>query len=400
MTETPSAWRALIALSALFFLITAGTFTSLGVVLPDMVTALSWDWAEAGFGFTLLGVACGLASIAPAIVIRTLGPRVTLVLGGLIAGAGFLCLYRTSGIGLYWTGTVLAGIGFALIALIPGTYVLARVFQRRSMAFGLYFTIGGLGGVAGPLLYLGIRNLAGDWRAYWLFLAAATVLLAGLAALAVGRADETTPEPSAVADPVFHAKTDWSIRRALATPQFWIITSAYTVYLLCETTVNGLSVAHLTDRGVAAHVAAGALSLQALISAGARAMGGVIGEKVEPRFLVIFALAAVAVGIGALTLAHGYPMMALYVLGVGVGYGLSNLAATVLLLNYFGREKNLELFSLMCLVSTLAAAGPWLGGLARDRLGGFDAAFWLFAGLAAAMMVAVWLMRPPISAAR
>jgi cyanate permease len=110
---------------------------------------------------------------------------------------------------------------------------------------------------------------------------------------------------------------------------------------------------------------------------------------------VIFALAAVALGIAALTLARGYPLMLTYALGVGLGYGLSNLAATLLLLNYFGRERNLELFSIMCLVSTLAAAGPWLGGFARDRLGAFEAAFWLFAGLAVLMMLAVAAMRPP-----
>ena len=49
----------------------------------------------------------------------------------------------------------------------------------------------------------------------------------------------------------------------------------------------------------------------------------------------------------------------------------------------------------MCLVSTLAAAGPWLGGYARDRLGGFEAAFFLFAALAVLVLGAVALMRPP-----
>ena len=115
---------------------------------------------------------------------------------------------------------------------------------------------------------------------------------------------------------------------------------------------------------------------------------------------MIFALACVTVGLAALTLARGYPLMLTYAVGVGVGYGLSNLAATVLLLNYFGREKNLELFSIMCLISTLAAAGPWLGGFARDRLGGFEPAFWLFAGLALAVLAAVTLMRPPGKSAR
>jgi OFA family oxalate/formate antiporter-like MFS transporter len=397
--EAPAAWRALAALSALFFLITAGTFTSLGVVLPDMVAGLAWDWADAGLGFTLLGVACGLSSYAPTVLIRGLGIRSTLVLGGLISAAGFACLHQAQGVGLYWAGTVLAGVGFALVAIIPGTYVLARRFRNRSAAIGLYFTLGSLGGVAGPWLYLAIKGAAGDWRAYWLALAVAILVLAVTAALAVG-ADgaqvETAPAPAS--GPVFHASRDWAVREALRTPQFWIITAAYSVYLLCETTVNGLSVPHLTEQGIAPSVAAGMLSLQALVNAGARAAGGLLSERVEPKHIVIFALAAVAVGLGALTLADGVPLMLAYAVGVGLGYGLSSLAATVLLLNYFGRARNLELFSLMCLVSTLAAVGPWLGGFVRDRLGGFDAAFWLFAGLAIVVLIAVAAMRPPRAA--
>jgi len=396
--ETATAWRALFALGALFFMITAGTFTSLGVVLPDMVQVLSWDWADAGLGFTLLGVSCGLASYTPTLMIRRIGVRATLLVGGALAAAGFACLHLTDAIPLYWAGTILAGTGFALVATIPGTYVLARRFNNRSAAFGLYFTIGGLGGVAGPWLYLAIKA-AGDWRAYWLVLAVAVAALSALAAVAIGKDTVATPEALGPSETgVFHADHDWGVKAALATPQFWIIAAAYTAYLLCEVTVNSLSVAHLTGRGIPGAVAAGMLSLHALLSAGARAVGGLLGERIEPRRLVIFALAFVIGGLVALTLARGYPLMLTYAVGVGVGFGLSNLAATVLLLNYFGRGKNLELFSTMCLISTLAAAGPWLGGFAKDRFGGFEPAFWLFAGLALAVLVAVSLMRPPGSA--
>ena len=123
------------------------------------------------------------------------------------------------------------------------------------------------------------------------------------------------------------------------------------------------------------------LSLQALVNAMARAGGGVLGERVEPRRLVIGALALTAIGIAALAAARSYPLMLTYVLGVGIGYGVSYLATILLLLNYFGRRRNLELFSIMCLVSTLAAGGPWLAGFMRDRFGGFEGAFWLFAGV-------------------
>jgi MFS family permease len=397
--ESPAAWRALASLSALFFLITAGTFSSLGVVLPDMVKALRWDWTGAGLGFTLLGLATGLASYVPTMVTRRAGVRLTLMLGAGTTAAGFLCLFVTHGLTFYWLGAVLMGAGFALCAIIPGTFVLARAFRARSAAFGIYFTIGGLGGVAGPWLYLAALHLTGSWRGYWLFLAVAVALFGVLAALSSDPAvalPEAPPSSGRVAaGRIYRTEHPWSVAEAIRTPQFWIVVAAYTTYLLCEVTVNGLSVQHLSERGAALTLAGGLLSFQALVSVFARAAGGLAGERIDPRKLVILAMACLAVGVAALAMAHSLPLMIVYAVGVGAGYGLSYLATTVLLLNYFGRERNLELFSLMCLVSTLASAGPFLGGLVHDRLGGFAPALWGFAGVAGLVLVAVALMRPP-----
>lgn len=396
--EAPAAWRALFALGALFFLVTAGTFSSLGVVLPDMVAALKWDWTGAGLGFTLLGLSTGLASYAPTLVTRRAGVRLTLLLGGAISAAGFGCLHLAQGLPLYWIGATLAGLGFALCAIIPGTFVLARAFRARSLAFGLYFTIGGLGGVAGPWLYLAVKGLTGDWRAYWLYLAVAAVVLGAVAAVIAGRAAEA---PAANSAPPTTAETDvaaepaWSVAAAVRTPQFWTIVAAYTAYLLCEVTVNTVSVQHLTERGAPFALASGLLSFQALVSVVARAAGGFAGETIDPRRLVIAGLACMAVGLAGLALARDLPLMLVYAVGVGLGYGLNYLATAVLLLRYFGRSRNLELFSLMCLVSTLASTGPFIGGLVHDRTGGFGPALWGFAAVAAVVLAAVLLMRPP-----
>jgi OFA family oxalate/formate antiporter-like MFS transporter len=396
---SPRAWAGLAALSLLFFLITAGSFTALGAVLPDMVASLHWSWTDAGLGYTILGVACGLASFVPAMLIRRIGVRLTVLIGAVMMALGFACFAKVSGLALYWLGAGLIGVGFALAATIPATFVLGRTFQHFSAAFGGYFTCGALGAAAGPLLYAAVKAANPDWRIYW-WIAGAVMLIVGLLTAAIidvgADPDEApVPEDTSGEGQVYRAHHDWSVRAALRTPQFWIIAFAYTVYLLCETSVNGLSVAHLTQRGIAPGIAGLMLSLQSLVNAGARAGGGVLGERIDPRRLVIGALALSALGIAALALAHGYPLMLTYVLGVGVGYGVSYLATTVLLLNYFGRRRNLELFSIMCLVSTLAAAGPWLGGWMRDRFGGFEGAFWLFAGLAVAVMGAVIWMKPP-----
>ncbi len=383
-------YLALGALSLLFFVITAGSFTSLGVVLPEMVVALHWDWSQAGLGYTVLGVACGLASLAPALVIRRLGVRPSLLLGGVLTAAGLMGFASAGTTARYLLGAASLGVGFALLATIPATYVLSRLFKHLSAAFGVYFTAGGLGAAAGPWLYTLAKTAHLDWRGYWTAMALVTLAAACLAAaLCGGVSDEAQPTPDAQ-----ETSEGWSVAAALRTPNFWIITAAYTAYLLCETSVNSLSVAHLTGRGIAPAVAGGMLSLQALVNAAARAGGGALGERVRPRALVIAALALTCGGIVALALARGYPLMLTYVLGVGIGYGVSYLATTVLLLDTFGRKNNLELFSIMCLVSTLAAAGPWIGGALKDRYGGFEGAFWLFAAIAAIALVAVLLMRP------
>ena len=389
MLASRRAWLALAGLSLLFFQITASTFTSLGVVLPAMVADLGWSWSTAGLGFTVLAVACGLASLAPTLVIRALGVRATLLGGGLVLGAGLLLFARAGhATGGYLLGAALAGTGFALAAIIPGAYVLARAFARPAFPLGLYFTAGGLGGAAGPLL--GRLGLEHSWRGYWLVMAGLTVALAAIAAAAVDpRWERTGGEADA------GAAEGWGLREALAAPQFWIITGAYTAYLLCGVTVNSVSVPHLTERGLGAGAAAAFLAADNLVNALSRLVGGALSQRTGPRALVVAALACLIVGMAALALTHGPGLAALYVAGVGVGYGLSYLATAVLLLAYFGRRRNLELFSVMCLVSTLAAVGPWLAGVSHDRLGGFTPALWAFAAVAAVALAATALMRPP-----
>jgi len=75
------AWLTLALMSALYFIITAATFGSLGMVLPAMVKDLGWNWTGAGFGFTLLGFFCGITSAVPATLIRRFGVRAALLCG-------------------------------------------------------------------------------------------------------------------------------------------------------------------------------------------------------------------------------------------------------------------------------------------------------------------------------
>lgn len=398
--EITNRWASFVALSLVFFVVSAGSFNSLGVVLPDMVRELKWNWKQAGLGFTLLGVACGLASLVPAWLIRRVGVRGNMALGALVLAGGFAALWLTQSLWLYLAGTVMVGLGFALVGTVAGTLVLTGLFERRSTVVGAYFTIGALGGVAGPALVRTVHALTQGWRGYWLLfvvLAAATGLFAIITSPGRGweAPQEKAPPVEVGPDELIQKLADWSVRRALATTQFYVIVGAYTMYLLINTTAHGFAVEHLIERGVDPNLAAGMLSLEALIGAGVGVVGGILGEKISARTLMIVALVASTVGMIGLAQAHGMTLMLVYAVGVGLGWGLSFIAPVMLLLTYFGRRPYLPLYSIMCLLSTSAALGPAFGGWARDVLGGFAQVFWVCAAAGAAMLLATVLMKPP-----
>lgn len=386
------SWITLAAVSVVYFLITATTFSSLGVVLPAMISELHWSWGGAGTGFSLLGVAAGVTATLPATMIRRFGVRATLVTGSLAMGAAFACLALTHGLPLYFLGCVLMGLGFALLATVPGTYLLTRLYTNPSFAFGLYFTVGGLGGVAGPILYLWVAAISRDWRAYWL-VSLLLVLLAGLlsAVLVDVKTDlhQDAKDASAGSD-------DWTVKAALRTRQFAILAAAYSIFLFVGITVNAVSVAHLMNHGVTAALAGGMMSAEALINAGARLAGGVLVRWIGAKILLLLSLAMLIIGLLALSAAHDLPLMLVYAAGIGVGYGLTFFASTILLLDYFGRAPNLELFAIVNLISVVGSGGPAFAGFVADHTGSFIPAFTILEGLVLLVLIAVALMRRPL----
>ena len=386
------AWTTLALTSALFFIITAATFSSLGLALPAMVAEMGWSWTSAGFGFTLLGFFCGITSAVPASLIRRFGVRANLLAGSVVMGLAFVCLAEANGLLLYFVGASLAGLGYTLLDSVPGTYLLSRLFVRPSFPFGLFFTIGGLGGVAGPLIYAAVIGTTSHWRSYWLLIGAAVVLTGLVAAL--GADANTDVGAAAEADPDISTEA-WTMREALQTRQFWIIAAAYTAFLFCGITANSVSVAHLTQHGVAAVIAGSMVSVEALLNSAARLTGGILSRFVRAKTLLAAALVSLVIGLLALAAARDLAMMLLYAAGIGIGFGLANFAATILLLDYFGRGAYLELFSAVNLIGTVGAVAPTLAGIARDRIGTFTPFLIGLAVLVALVMLAVTMMRPP-----
>src|ERR1700689_2378771 len=135
-------WSTLAAVSLVFFFLNGATFASLGVVLFTMISELHWSQTAAGFSFSLLGIACGVASPLPAILMRYISCRAIIVLGGACLTAGFWLAYASSGLGLFYLAMILVGVGYALAGNVPGIYLVACWFPATSARMiGIYLMI-------------------------------------------------------------------------------------------------------------------------------------------------------------------------------------------------------------------------------------------------------------------
>ncbi len=320
-------WFLLILLGMVYFLSTATTFTSLGVVLPSMINELGWNWTKAGLGFTLLGLTCGLSSFLPTVFIRKVGVRFTLFLGLLIFLAGFYNLYHTYAISSYFAGTALIGIGFTFLATVPGTYVISRLYEKQSLAFGFYFTIGGLGGVIGPWIYFLATHVWGTWRMHWMLSAIVLSIFVILTIIMLQEGKREVAHAKAVnqthhrqeTPSIYRTQQRWTAHQALRTWQFYAIAATYTAFLWCGITVNSFAVAHIIEEGFSEAIAAGLLSTMAFINAFSRLAGGAVGEWIDPKKLLVGSLTIIILGLIALSFASSWPFLIAFAVCVGMG---------------------------------------------------------------------------------
>jgi MFS family permease len=404
-------WAVVGVFSLLLALVNIGIYTALGIALPLMVHDEGWSWTEAGMGFTVIGICIGGSSYIPTILIRRFGVRVTLLLGTCCVAAGLATFCVVHNLAMYFLGAALCGVGYQMMALIPANHVLTNLFRRKSSILGLYFTLSSALSAAGPLTIIFLlRVFHDDWRRLWAIGAVAALAIGTACALVTGgpawlkraaaaldaklAADKDKPARPQFAGG-YRTPEAWTLAEASRTPQFYILMAAYFGHVICLATLASFTRAHLTQRGVELEVVGVMLTIEALAGMAWRLLAGVLGDLFDARYVLIFALGALVIGMYALAVAHGYPSLVAFAVGAGIGTTVAPLAVMVLVSNYYGREHNLEIFSTICLVGALSALGPTLGGILRDRFGVFSSTFELLALLNAGAFLAVLFMRPP-----
>jgi len=387
-------WCAFGGASLVFFFLNAATFTSLGVVLFTMGADLHWSNTNTGYGFTALGLACGLSSPLAAVSMTLLGGRGSLGLGAALLAIGFGVAAITQTLAVFFVAMMFLGVGYTLAGNVPGVYLLAGWFRRRSAPIiGYYLMMGALGAAFGPPVVEAIVRHYG-WRIHWQVMAAVAAGIAAICLLIVRDAQDA-PAPQTVAATPAGIGAGWSYRQAILTPQFLLVCGAMIMTMCCVTTNSSSLVAHLVKLGASPKAAAYVLSAGALTATMVKGGSGRLCELVSPPVLLGVGLLFQAVGCTLLAMATTPLLQYGSALTFGIGWGLSFVAAHIVPLNYFGGVTGAKILSVVALLTTLAAAGPLAAGMIADHTGSFSPIYDIYAVLLLILAVPVVMMRAP-----
>ena len=372
------AWLGLGLVCLIFLVGTGGAFSSLGVLLPAMLSDFGWTWTQGGSLFTALGLATGLSSTLPAFFIRRSGVRLCYVVGGGFLGAGFGAMALMDGYIGYLIATTFVGIGYTVAGAVPAVRALSVWFKdHSSVMIGAFFTSGAVGSILGPVSASFFVEVLQDWRLYWVFIG---LLSGGLCAIAAWLIPDTlekegVSKSSGAKTTSSEPVVNWTLAQVLRTPQYYIIVFGVTVTLLGALTMNAWQVTHMQNLGVASQIAAAALSAHAICNAASRAVGGFVIDKIGAKWVMASGLFAGVVGMAALSVADSPVLIALFAIGDGYSFGIVTFASAILILKYFGIEHNPAILGVLNLFTTAAMIGPIAAGRVAEGLGGFTSVF-------------------------
>ena len=409
-----SGWSTLLGLMLTYGGICGDITYAYGVFLPSMGETFQWSRSALSGPYTLFIIVSGMLGPLAGYTIARFGARRNIIFCNIFAALGLFGMSQVRELWhVYIFFGVMGGVGLAFGEFLPVTTVVNNWFiRRRSLAMGLLFASGGIGGFALPPLISSLISSLG-WRWTWVCLAAIhvllTVILGGI--LIRSRPEDVGQVPDGTAEKMwldnFHASApgqvyqtavDWSVGDALRTPALWMLMVLFSVILFVMNIMTTHQVAYLQDLSYSPLVSATALGLMLGMSIIGRLLCGVLGMRFEGRYLAAVFIAVMGLGILALMNARGISFVYLYSILTGIGFGGMIVLLPNLIGAYFGRTHYSRIAGWTTPVVTLACAGsPILAGFFYDATGKYSLPFAIAAALLFGCIVVALLTRPPRS---
>ena len=345
----------LVALSGFIMTLAAvPLYHAMSVWSVALESQCGWNRTQLGLALTFTRVEGGLMGPVEGYLTDRLGTRRMVLIGMLILGVGFLIFSCVNSLWMFYLAFVVMAVGQGLGSWLPLMTGINNWFVRRR-AFAIGWA--NVGNRLGALLLVPAIAWAIDpnqdrigWQLTALILAIAVFTFA----VPVSRAIRNRPQdygqlpdgarpdvtglsnsrgepPNRTNDSALErlgvaseASADLSASQAIRTPAFWLISFGHgftSMVILAIMSQLGLL---LKDQGFEVQTTAWVVSVYTAVAMVFQLVGGYIGDR-APKNLVIFGFSSVqATSVVLLTYASTLPMIYLFAVLFGVGFGGRN----------------------------------------------------------------------------
>jgi MFS family permease len=383
----------IVALGGLMGCVAVGAMFSLAVFLEPMSLETGWSRAGISGAMTIDFLIMGLAGFGWGALSDRFGPRLVVLAGAVLLGAGLLLASRAPSLLMFQVGYgvvlgLAAGAFFApMIATVMGWFETQRALAVSLVSAGMGMAPMTISPIAGWLIS------STDWRTAMGVIAILAWALLIPAALLVRRAP---PAPVAGTAEAMADAASPGLGRALGSPQFLVLGGTF---FLCCAAHSGpifhmMSYAQLCGIGTLAAVSA--YSLEGLAGLGGRLLLGVAADRLGVKRVLVAGLLVQAVAIAGYLAARELSDFYLLAIVFGAAYGGVMPLYAVLAREYFGQRILGTVLGAATMLSSLGMAlGPVAGGWIFDAFAGYG---WLYIGSAAVALGAVMiaLAFPPL----
>jgi MFS family permease len=372
--------------------------------LPFIMSELGWARETIGLAQSLAIWLYALFVLLSGVLVDRIGSRKTFLIGGAITILGWVLLSTAqSPWQLYLYYGVLLALAVALTHYVPLLATTRKWFGKRA---GLVAGITASAWAVGHSIFLPVMTGLADshgWRyTCWILgiCFGAIIVICALFIIrdtpeSVGLRPDGEGAPPSV-DYTAAVEISWDIKRALKTPQFLLLFTAYSVYNIG---LNGLvahAVAWGTDLGspeATAGIFSTAFAVPLVVGSIA---GGWLGDKYgKTRVMPIgLMLCTAAMFYGWLGVYSQQGLIALAI-AVGLGTGIQVPGYVALLGDFFGRARVGSLFGILTFgFGFIGGWGPLIWATLREATGHYNAAALVSAICYAIGVVALLFVRP------
>ncbi len=397
-------WKMIPVVSFLIAVMSLGVFQGVGTYFVALERQFGWSRTALSGAFAFSRAEGAAIGPIEGFLIDRFGSRRMILIGFSIMGAGFIYLSRVEEIWQFYLAFIILTLGsglggwLACITIVNYWFIRKRSIAMSSAMSGIHIAGLLVSVLAVVVDTFGFRNAtAGIGVFILLFCLPMTRFIRNRPEDHGLKPDGNVPQPATTGGPgAFVGEPEFTTRQALRTRAFWIIAF---VHLSSSVAIVSLAlhlIPKLTDMGMSLSSAGIVVLTYTAIALPSQTVAGYIADRMPKTAAIFIFIAFQAAGIMVIALAESLPMVYLFAVLYGIGFGGRVPLLTAIRGDYFGRKSFATIMGLSQLPNNLGMiAAPLFAGYMFDTTGSYFIPFTVFAGLTALGGAVIWFAVRP-----